>query len=293
MMRTQLVLSSIVLSLVGVACSDVARPSYPDRRGGRGEPCLTLNDCKEPLVCGGSLCIDPRSSLTVTGKECVALECRDDADCCPDLRTQAECDELEASCAGDGFCLDYRWAPVCECSRRCSDLHCVSRSPDRCDTASDCSYGLPCLGGRCTPCTDDASCGEGSVCAAGSCIPACTADTDCAAIEACSESGHCETRACYDDRECKFALGADDARCTDGACIIPCENDARCAAVWNRWQTSGTDFSYQPPFVCSEGACAPAGCARDTDCAGLRGLGTPACVDADRAAELGTRRFSQ
>jgi hypothetical protein len=290
MIRTQLVLSSIVLSLVGSACSDVARPSYPDRRGGRGEPCLTLNDCKEPLVCGGNHCIDPHSSLTVTGKECVALECTDDSGCCPNLRTPAECDELEASCAGDGFCLDYQWAPVCVCDSRCRDFQCVRRSPEPCETARDCGADLACVDGRCTLCADDESCGEGSVCEAKRCIAACTADTDCAAIEACAESGHCETRPCYDDRECKFALGADDARCTDGACRIPCENDARCASVWNRG--SGTDFSYQPPFVCSEGECAPAGCARDTDCAGLRGLGTPACVNAQRAAELGTRRFS-
>lgn len=287
-------LSFALASVLGLAagCSDVARPSYPDRRGGRGDTCLTLNDCKEPLVCGGGMCMDPHNAVAASGKQCVALECSDDIHCCTDLLPRAQCDQLEADCAGSPTCLDQVWAPRCECTRRCRDFHCEAKSPVECETVADCYGMLGCVDGACRHCREDSACGEGGVCAAGNCVTGCRVEADCAPLETCADNGHCETRACLDDRECKFVLATPDARCRAGACEIPCSNDGRCASLNGpAFVTSdGFTFADPEPFVCVDGACAPLGCARDSDCRSAGSVGGQdgvlACVDDERAGEL-------
>src|SRR5262245_47997373 len=93
-------LFALVTGASTVACAPAAQPTFPDRRGGRGESCLVTNDCKEPLLCLGGRCLDEKLSFEPTGKVCAAGQCLANADCCPPLSLpeQEYCKTLEAEC---------------------------------------------------------------------------------------------------------------------------------------------------------------------------------------------------
>lgn len=248
-----------VCVLTGYACTNDARPTYPQRRGGRGDPCLVLNDCKEPLLCRQGRCLDSGSELEATGKECVSAECLEDVDCCPlvSAADEAYCDAQVAKCRGNAACERSARRP-CTCTSRCEAYLCVTDPAAEfgCSLDTDCSPGS-CRDGRCKECEADEECGEGQICEGDRCEPGCTRDEQCGRLSRC-EAARCVARGCVSQRECIALLRLPDAECRDEACVVPCDNDSACDRLG-------------PLHVCQKGACLSLGCEENVDCSARDG----------------------
>jgi Cys-rich repeat protein len=247
-----------IAALFAVGCSPEAQATFPDRRGGRGEPCLVTNDCKEPLLCLGGRCLDEHLAFEPTGKVCAAAQCLTSADCCPPLsRPDLEvCKELQADCQSyPSSCATYE--RICKCKASCKANLCVASTPgSECKANADCFGGEACRKGVCVECTKDAECGSGHVCEATRCVLGCTHHEQCGALEKCDKL-RCVDRGCKHDRECVLVLGERDAKCgEDGECGLPCKNDAACAYFGGYAGVAG----------CQGGFCKMLGCAENSDC---------------------------
>lgn len=238
------VLVSLTLSIA--ACGDDVR------RGSVGESCRARNDCGSGLVCIRDVCVRDGSSLPITGKACVRVECSVAADCCTDYVPDGSCASLEADCqANPNNCLPYR--TYCQCNRGCEDDLCVDTSPE-CIVDDHC-LGIDepyCAGERCVACRNEADCGgAGDQCVDGECIAACSRDEECPLLSTCT-NGVCTETGCSSDRECAFLLGTSAAVCDDGRCEVSCDSDLECRT--DRFE------------ACSSGRCVFAGCSTDVEC---------------------------
>ena len=267
---------ALLLALVG--CDPAASPTYPERRGGRGDPCLVVNDCKKPLLCLAGVCLDGSLSEKPTGKVCVAVECFDDKDCCPPQSKpmQEYCDELKGK-TDSASKRAYSWD--CACESRCKAHMCSEDDRDRyeCDSTTDCKVGA-CKSNVCVECSKDADCGAGFLCDAQKCKRGCRRDEECGALEAC-EDARCVARDCSGNRQCIDVLGYRAAECRDGDCVIPCDNDAACNPYYTRAGAA---------LVCKQGICTDIGCKTHFDCQSTSSLNTglAACVSAEEAMSL-------
>lgn len=272
-MHNRLLLSWLIASCL-LACNDDARPTYPDRRAGRGEPCLVLNDCKEPLLCLSGRCLDAKPPVAATNKQCVIVACRADADCCTAVQDADSpvCQTMRARCDGGdpGSCTDYQQS--CTCTRTCQDHQCTGgRAAASCTNDYDCWLGS-CIDGACRECATDDQCAAGRVCTDSRCVPGCAYDGQCGALESC-KAGRCEARGCVSDRECIGLLQRRDAVCKEDECVVACNNDSSCSAL----------------STCVRGVCRDLGCASDAECQGLlpRGpSGIALCIDASEVQNI-------
>ncbi|HVJ94263.1 MAG TPA: hypothetical protein VM580_30955, partial [Labilithrix sp.] len=133
--------------------------------------------------------------------------------------------------------------------------------PCPCENASDCSGGLTCVAGACTPpknaCKYSSECEDGKICADGQCLSSCAA-TPCSAGFVC-DKGVCKPGgtgggACTTDAQCK---NPEAPKCVSGACVKSCDKDEACG-----------DGKY-----CNQGACVPdtrpkPNCTTDNECGG-------------------------
>lgn len=239
-------------ALTTYACTNEAKPTYPQRRGGRGDSCLVLNDCKEPLLCRAGRCLDADLGLKASDKQCVMAECIDDGDCCRpiSLAQEAACETNAAKCRGNAQCERTARSP-CTCTRSCQAHECVTSFDSDCDADTDCGVGA-CSEGRCVECSADLECGEGLICEEDECRAACTRDEQCGRLARCDE-GRCSARGCLSQRECILLLGRPDAECRDEACVVPCDGSAACASLGAL-------------HVCDKGVCKSLGCEENADC---------------------------
>ncbi|MFT3923635.1 MAG: hypothetical protein QM778_13980 [Myxococcales bacterium] len=260
------------------ACSTPARPIYPERRAGRGDSCLTLNECQEPLLCIAGRCLDVDLELETTGRQCAAVECLETRDCCPPppLPTMQHCEAQAALCTdGNPLCLQAARQP-CECSRECQDYWCADTEPPfgvvQCTEDWQCGGAVTCVNGVCTECSADPDCGPGYTCTRNRCVSGCTRDEECGALARC-DSARCVYRPCVSNLECVNVLGVRDAECREGTCGVPCEDDGACVALG-------------PASQCVARLCQSTGCQQNADCAGRPPAGVgllSVCLDTAEA----------
>ncbi len=233
----------------------IAASCTAERLGGPGESCRARGDCAEGLACIRNACAPVGASFSVTGKECLLVECEGDADCCASFTPSPDCGFYEMRCTADPMdCAAFH--QVCECNQECSAERCIDTGP-ACSRDEDCpSFSKPiCNAGRCVECREHGDCPlEGDRCTEGACGAGCETVEDCPALHACA-AGLCVVGTCATDRECAFVLGDARARCADGACLVACSDDLEC-------DTAAFE-------VCHEERCTFVGCDNDTECRGL------------------------
>ncbi len=224
---------------------------------GRCVACVRHSDCRNPAV---PFC-EPTSNRCV---ECLTgVDCRDPARpvCDPSTNSCVRC-VLDSQCPAGNVCTNNACVPGCSANQACpagqvcsgagqcvqclNDTHCGGATP-RCDTQSSrcvaclpgatdncpvgqycrndfvcergCKAGADCPSGVCLPnhscggCTADSQCAAGNVCSNGTCIAACSATAPCGAGKECC-NGRCED------------LVNDNANC--GACGRTCGGGAAC-----------------------------------------------------------------
>jgi hypothetical protein len=273
----QRIICLLLLLASAAGCTDTPRATYPDRRAGRGEPCLVLNDCKEPLLCLGGLCLDAKPPVAASNKQCARAECLTSEDCCEPLQNfqRDQCASLEAQCSAGTLWACDEHERQCVCTRRCEGHMCIG-GPASCSEDRQCGFGNVCHEERCKQCAFDVNCPEGFVCVADRCQQGCNHDGQCGALETC-HNRRCEPRGCLDHLECISLLRRRDAVCRKEECVIPCASDAACGAAGGL-QT------------CIDGVCRDLGCASDADCeaqaAGAGDRSIMLCLDADQASRL-------
>lgn len=204
-----------------------------------------------------NVCVDDKSGLTLTGRDCVLVECEGDADCCAGFVPDSSCELLEADCAADAAsCFAYR--SLCVCNRGCESDQCIALGVS-CASDDECPASLPrCSDGRCRECAEHGDCFlDAQRCVDGSCDVGCQRDEECPALHACT-NGACEEAPCTSDRECAFVLGTELGRCVEGRCEVGCAIDADCDEA--RFE------------VCDDGRCAFVGCETDAECRAFLGV---------------------
>jgi hypothetical protein len=241
---------AFAFAVLPLGCGDDEDTSAA-RASQRGESCHSRLDCAAGLSCLGNVCTVANFPFSPTGKECMAIECREAADCCPE--PIAGCATYEALCAaGDAtYCSYVQMYCVCDTSAyACEENHCV----DVCDTDTDCVFGGTCVASRCVACASDDECLETQICKNQQCVEKCTEKIDCPYFHDC-QAGVCVEVGCNDDRECIAATKNVLAICsTDKKCQIPCQTDAEC-------QSGGYDFR-----ACVNEFCVDIGCESDEEC---------------------------
>jgi len=249
-----------LVSVLSGCQSDGAQKVSPANKSERGETCLARNDCVDGLACINGQCMLNEYPISVQARECVRIDCAEDADCCVDFVPDTNCPTYQTDCE-DNFiqssCDAYN--RYCICNRVCDDQMCVI--PNICTTDTDCillqGSGV-CDNGVCVECLVDVDCPGDGICNVDTnrCISRCTRNEECDIFEQCNANGECEESGCNDNRECYFATGSPLSECHDGECRVPCENDAEC----------------NPFDACQNGLCVFVGCTSDEQCRILLGL---------------------
>lgn len=250
----------------GLTCMDSVCTAGPlgeetdNRYSGRGESCRAKNDCLPELACVGGTCRDVTLALETTGRECVLVECAQDADCCQDFQRNDNCDAYEANCEMDPiFCNTFR--SLCQCNLMCEQELCVASAPG-CGSDAECmSQQTPfCVDSRCRQCAKDNDCpGTGTRCQEGVCTAPCKQDESCPPLHECQD-GRCVEVGCVTDRECVFLTGDPLSVCAEDGCLVPCDQDTDCASDTQQFH------------VCEDGQCVFVGCETDAECRALLGL---------------------
>jgi hypothetical protein len=263
---------------------------------GVGESCLSRTDCAVGLACVNQTCVTPETPFKPTGKECQAVQCIKDDDCCPvNTDSKAECASFASLCAAGEkyYCNQYSYYCVCSAAK-CENYQCTFTQ--QCDTQPDCAVipgnlNIDCDTAKhvCVNCTSDAFCNirlgvQNAICNANQqcVIKECTLDADCpsgnqkcvlnqcvttrqcyddkqcGADQQCDDaSGKCVDRACTDDRFCADLLGTANAKCMNEKCVEPCTTTYEC----NGGNTWGNDSK-----LCVDGFCVEAGCESNAEC---------------------------
>ena len=246
--------SSLILGLMYALYAGTTGCSgeRPFHRGGAGESCRARNDCASGLACISEVWVVGTADLTVTGKGCYRVECKDQSDCCADFVPAPECELYEDACDADpNDCDAFRL--FCQCNQACEGELCVELGP-ACSMDEACpSLTSPyCVESRCVECREHGDCfGASQRCVGGTCTASCEADEQCPLLYTC-DAGTCVLSGCTSDRECVFVLGHPRGRCAEGACFVGCTDDAECDAM-----------AFE---VCYEGRCTFVGCESDAEC---------------------------
>jgi hypothetical protein len=252
-------------------------------RSKRGTACSVKNDCGKGFSCIRGYCQPQSFGLTPSGKECVQVDCAEDADCCGALETEvpkrcrsraAKCvPELpgctvkactqSGDCGGGGVCTGTCVVSSGECTgnvdciaNRCVEGTC-SLDFTACDSDADCVANL-CINGSCAcknpsydpadPVCSDPDC-DGLclwTCQDSRCVFSsdCESDDDCFGSTPLCVGGTCVE--CAESADCSF-----DKRCIAGRCETPCKSDLHCALF----------------EACHAGECIYVGCRSDRECA--------------------------
>lgn len=233
-----------------LACGEDEEPAL----GMRGEFCLSRTDCSSGLACMDNTCVLFNFGLKAAAKECVAIQCLEAEDCCPE--PPVICPSYEAQCelAPDSLiCDEYERQCVCqEENWECSEGQCI----EHCDSVGDeCVTGGKCNGTDCVDCVEDDDCLSTEECTNDVCETVCEEDEDCPLFHSC-ESRRCEYTGCATDRECVAARKDIRAFCDDEKiCQVPCQADIEC------------DNPYEfGNMACIAGLCANLGCESDEEC---------------------------
>lgn len=227
------------------------------QRSTAGESCQTRQDCDSGLACYRQTCVTEGLGIAATGRECLVVECAENADCCDDFVPDANCDFYQATCDADpSQCLSF--LTLCMCNAVCDDELCIASTPS-CITDEHCAFSSEpfCVADECVQCREQGDCQTNEACADGRCIPPCKANEGCPFMHAC-EAGACVPRGCESDRECAFLLTDSRAACIDGACGITCSSDFEC--------------NVNALEVCAGGRCVFAGCETNEECRIALGL---------------------
>ncbi|MDD9940659.1 MAG: hypothetical protein OXU20_06315 [Myxococcales bacterium] len=222
----------------------------PVTRGDRGESCMARNDCNSGLACISQRCVENEFDVSVEPKQCVRVQCMEDADCCEAFRPPVNCPMWQSQCdmGVTNSCTIFE--SNCICQLACQDQACVR--VNRCETDLDCGGGgiVRCLDGTCTQCRAPADCpNEDDLCIAGVCRAGCERNEQCPLFHEC-QAGQCVEVGCTSDRQCLFSTRDPRSRCQDGQCVAPCQNDAECS-----------DF-----HACEDERCVFVGCEADEEC---------------------------
>lgn len=261
-MITKFLISSalIALSFVPFACSS-------GQTSGRQQTCSNSGDCKEGLLCVNAVCVQNDYPVTATAKECVAVECNANEDCCADFEPSSNCDFFKEECQAGGlgsqiYC-EQAEGPLCVCKQECQDARCIT--PQTCTSDSQCGFGRTCdvPTGKCVECTTNDQCDvdAGEMCKLGLCEKGCVVNEDCPFFNACT-AGECVYTGCLEDRDCILYRQRADAVCKEvkgkafKECVVPCEENAECPSL----------------HVCENGECAFLGCENDEQCRPYLGL---------------------
>jgi hypothetical protein len=249
-----------------ITIAPAAVDAAPPRLSQKGEACRTSSDCGDKLACvpisgSVSVCSTAVFNIKPTGKECVASECLDAAECCA-ARTNPSCADYLMRCKDiangqqdsgtNVYCRIYEQQCKCD-SYTCKAGVCGTA----CTTPSDCQRngsGQYCVAGSCVQCMDDTSCPQGSKCVANRCEAGCKGDGDCLGFSRCKE-GQCVASGCQTDRECIIATRKVDSKCAAGKCVTSCTADTECS--------NGEAFSF---FACANNQCTYTGCETEKDC---------------------------
>ena len=164
----------------------------PELMGLGGCPCGDDADCPDGDFCDEGACVD----------------CRDDADCSPELPV----------CV-DTFCEECGVAADCDDADACTT--------DTCDENNECMSA-------------DVECPEGETCVDGDCEVTCTADSDC------EDADVCTMDACVDGICINVEVNCDDGDlCTLDSCdsAVGCANDPLCDAGFECDPDTGECFA--------------------------------------------------
>lgn len=240
----------------------------------RQESCSKTSDCNDGLICQptaqGGVCVQNEYPVEATNKECIAVQCAEDVDCCDDFEPaigEDACTDAAAACAEDDTSFECQtYEEFCVCNLTCQDKQCLPK-PEVCETDDDClgaATGPLCdPSGKCVEClttAEDCNADDGETCVDGECIDACKIDEDCGVFEACNtKTGLCAYSGCKSDRECILLTENADSVCEKQgkaefpSCIVPCEKNSECGEL----------------NVCQDGQCVYLGCEKNTDCINL------------------------
>ncbi len=252
----------------------------PQVLGKIGESCEKRSDCEKGLACVNETCSVENYPLEANAKECVAVECDEDADCCTPSNSKCGPDTVEGTyqflckhysdpATADAtlaarYCADVKFYCECEgwscnqnvCERACeAEAECADFNINNAHNDSHCS------GTKCVECRtiDDCTTVEGAnACVEDRCVQ-CADDTDCGDGQTC-EGNVCTVRECYTDAHCEVFETCNDAgRCVEDECTT----DRECA----EYLDSGI-------AQCVEGECRIP-CATDAECNGEVGGSAP------------------
>jgi hypothetical protein len=240
-------LAALGLAAIGAGGACSTEEEAP-RRGQRGESCAGTADCAGGLACVLGTCSVQAFELTVTEQACVRVQCREAADCWPDVCSGYEerCDDGEALA-----CAQFESS----CNFACQGEKCERL----CETDGQC-LGQTCVSGRCTECARDDDCFGDDSCIDNVCISGCKEKADCPIFHDC-ENAVCVFVGCASDRECIAATGTARATCQEQTCVVPCSTDIEC--------DSPSNYGYS---ACVSGRCRPIGCETDAECRILLGV---------------------
>ena len=242
------------LGCVAHVCVESTGPVEQHVLGERGESCRARNDCAQGLSCVAERCGLSELPLSVQPKQCVRVQCEEDADCCGNFVAQLSCPMLKESCSAGDETACGAFNASCVCNLACSANTCVAVR--KCSSDSECGASLRCASGKCVQCTADTDCTvAGQRCVSGACRAGCERDEQCPLFSEC-KSGECVDVGCQSDRACYFATKDPFARCRDGRCESSCSHDAQCPAM----------------SACEAERCVFVGCESDAECRALLGL---------------------
>lgn len=253
MISKQLISFSFLLSLflVPLACQTGS--------SARNESCLNSGDCKDGLRCVNLTCVLNEYPIEATAKECVALLCKDNADCCLDFEPAGYCADYQRLCdeeQEETACQLARSAQ-CVCQQRCESNRCITPPPS-CTSDTQCSGSADICDpatSQCVQCltTDDCDAEDGEVCRDGSCEASCKRDEDCPLFYGCAK-GECTYKGCTTDRECILLSNNPNAVCREVGgqkrCSATCEQTVECGALQ----------------ACKDGECVHVGCETKEEC---------------------------
>lgn len=255
---------SLGLGCVANVCVESSVSGDQHVFGERGESCRARNDCTQGLSCIAGHCALDDLPIQVQPKQCVRVQCAEDADCCKSFVAQLSCPMLKESCAGGDMTACASFNNACVCSLQCSTNTCVAVR--KCSSDSECGAGNRCQVDKCVQCIADSDCSvSGQRCVSGACRAGCERDEQCPLFSEC-ESGECVDVGCKSDRACYFATKDPLSLCRDGRCESSCTSDAQC----------------QPMHACQAERCVFVGCETDTECRAFLGLANQPGLDQAR-----------
>lgn len=287
-MQMRVLLSSILLSLVMIACgTDV-------KRGNAGESCTSANDCADGLACRALVCVASGSQAATEadagnpetdssscsarrdcpeGSMCVSNVCQtvtmgtttnarrggrgESCTAANDCEPELSC--LTGMCRESGLALPHLpkacFRVECETKEDC----CASFVPNaNCETyKANCdSDPIFCNTYR-TLCVCSKTCEE-ELCVSE--VPGCMTDQECTS----AQTPFCVAGQCHQCNQDSACPGAS-SKCAAGVCMSPCTDDANCPLL----------------YTCEENACVRTGCESDRECAFITSNPRAKCTDND------------